>query len=42
MKRLSELHLHRLTGNLIGEQLLVENLAEVKYELNFQVQECNL
>lgn len=32
---------NRRTGNLIGEELLVENFAEVKYELNFQSQRCS-
>lgn len=30
------------TGNKIREELLGKNLAEVKYELNFEPQECNL
>lgn len=32
----------RRTGNKISEELLVKNFAEVKYELNFAAQECNL
>lgn len=32
----------RRTGNKIDEELLVKNFAEVKYELNFVPQECNL
>lgn len=32
----------RRTGNSIGEEMLVKNLAEVKYELNFKAGECNL
>lgn len=30
------------TGNRIDEELLVSNFAEVKYQLNFEPQECNL
>lgn len=30
------------TGNRIREELLGKNFAEVKYELNFEPQECNL
>jgi vancomycin resistance protein VanW len=30
------------TGNRTDEELLVRNFAEVKYELNFEPQECNL
>ncbi len=32
----------RRTGNKTDEELLVKNFAEVKYELNFAPQECNL
>ncbi len=32
----------RKTGNKVNEELLVKNYAEVKYELNFAAQECNL
>ena len=32
----------RRTGNTIREELLVKNFSEVKYELNFAAQECNL
>ena len=32
----------RRTGNKVGEEMLVSNLAEVKYALNFEPQECNL
>ncbi len=31
----------RRTGNRVREEMLVENLSEVKYELNFEPQECN-
>lgn len=31
----------RRTGNLAGEEILVKNFAEVKYELNFEPQECS-
>jgi len=30
------------TGNKLKEEILGKNLAEVKYELNFEPQECNL
>lgn len=32
----------RKTGNKISEELVVKNHAEVKYELSFTAQECNL
>lgn len=32
----------RRTGNRTDEEILVKNFAEVKYELNFAPQECNL
>ena len=32
----------RRTGNKLNEEILVKNFAEVKYELNFVPQECNL
>ncbi len=32
----------RRTGNRVGEEMLVKNFSEVKYELNFEPQECNL
>ena len=32
----------RKSGNRISEELLVKNFSEVKYELNFSPQECNL
>lgn len=32
----------RKTGNRVKEELLVKNFAEVKYELNFAAQGCNL
>ncbi|MEK7855095.1 MAG: VanW family protein [Acidobacteriota bacterium] len=32
----------RRTGNRIGEEMLVKNFAEVKYELNFSPERCNL
>lgn len=32
----------RRTGNTVCEELLVKNFSEVKYELNFAAQECNL
>ncbi len=32
----------RRTGNRVGEEMLVKNFSEVKYELNFKPQECNL
>lgn len=32
----------RKTGNRVREELLVKNFAEVKYELNFAAQGCNL
>ena len=32
----------RRTGNKIAEEMLVKNHAEVKYELNFAAQACNL
>ena len=32
----------RRTGNLVAEEMLVKNHAEVKYELNFSPQECSL
>ena len=32
----------RRTGNRVAEEMLVKNYAEVKYELNFAVGECNL
>lgn len=34
--------LDRRTGNTIAEELLVKNFAEVKYELNFAVEACNV
>jgi vancomycin resistance protein VanW len=35
-------HIDRRTGNRIDEEILVKNFAEVKYELNFAPQVCNL
>lgn len=32
----------RRTGNRIGEDMIVRNFSEVKYELNFAAQECNV
>ena len=32
----------RRTGNRVGEEMLVKNHAEVKYELNFDAQACNV
>lgn len=32
----------RRTGNTVAEELLVKNHSEVKYELNFELQECSL
>ena len=32
----------RRTGNRVGEEMLVKNHAEVKYELNFETQACNV
>ncbi|MBX3282591.1 MAG: VanW family protein [Acidobacteria bacterium] len=32
----------RRTGNIIREECLMQNLAEVKYELNFEAAECNV
>lgn len=32
----------RRTGNTTAEELLVRNFSEVKYELNFEPQECNV
>lgn len=32
----------RKTGNRVAEELLVRNFSEVKYELNFTPQECNV
>ncbi len=34
--------INRRTGNKDGEEMLVKNYAEVKYELNFAAQECNV
>jgi vancomycin resistance protein VanW len=31
----------RRTGNRVGEELLVKNFSEVKYELNFDAQQCS-
>jgi vancomycin resistance protein VanW len=35
-------HFDRRTGNRTDEEILVKNFAEVKYELNFAPQACNL
>jgi hypothetical protein len=35
-------HFDRRTGNKLDEEILVKNFAEVKYELNFASQACNL
>jgi vancomycin resistance protein VanW len=32
----------RRTGNRVGEEMLVKNHAEIKYELNFAAQACNV
>ncbi|KXK04270.1 MAG: VanW family protein [Acidobacteria bacterium OLB17] len=32
----------RTTGNILREELLMKNLAEVKYELNFEASACNV
>lgn len=32
----------RRTGNLVAEELIVKNFAEVKYELSFAAGECNV
>jgi vancomycin resistance protein VanW len=32
----------RRTGDRVAEEMLVRNFSEVKYELNFAVQECNV
>lgn len=32
----------RRTGNRVDEEMLVKNFSEVKYELNFSPQECNV
>ena len=32
----------RRTGNRVSEELLVKNHSEIKYELNFQAQACNV
>ena len=32
----------RRTGNRVAEEMLVKNFSEVKYELNFTAQGCNV